>query len=351
MFGKILLLCTCMTLLMGCSSKAPDIRAICLRDAIGNYVIKWETDPPIEGSVKMYVSDKPDTFSHTTPAVYADIKEGIATYITNDNMTRKYFELLFNNKYTRIVGARSVVMDSVQNLRDMGGYFTRNHQMTRWGKLFRSGQLSSLSEWDSIRLNNLGIKTIIDLRTDAEIAAAPIRYTNANLIHIPIQNAHLSEVPGRIIAGTMRKGDVLVCMQDLYLQLITDNREQLIKVLDEFQNPDNYPILFNCTLGKDRTGFLAAILLAAIGIPEETIIKDYMASNEYIDLRQLAYMAHNLSSDAQEAITVIVSANESFIDLALRKIRKDYGSVSKYLSKGLLLDEKKRDNLKDILLY
>lgn len=351
MCGKFLFLYAGIALLMGCTSKAPDIRAICLRDNIGNYLIKWETEPLIKGTVKMYVSDTPDSFSNHTPAVQANINDGIATYITNDNMTRKYFELVFNNKYYRIVGARSIVMDSVQNLRDMGGYFTRNHRMTRWGKLFRSGQLSPLSEWDSIRLNNLGIKTIIDLRTDAEIKAAPIQYTNANIIHIPISNAQMPEVPNRILSGTMRKGDAILCMQDLYLQLITNNTKQLAKALEEFQNPDNYPILFNCTLGKDRAGFLAAILLAAIGIPEDTILKDYMASNEYIDLSQLANKAHHLNSDAQEAITVFVSTNESFINLARQKIQKEYGSVDKYLSKGLQLDEKKRDNLKDILLY
>ena len=351
MLSKVIFLCTGLLLLIGCNSRSPEIRAVCLRDDIGNYVIKWETEPIIEGTVKMYVSDSPDTFTYDAPAIYANIKEGIATYITHDNTTRKYFEMVFNIKCSRIVGARSVVMDSIQNLRDMGGYNIRNKKTTRWGKLFRSGQLSSLSEWDSIRLDNLGIKTIIDLRTDAEIAAKPVKYTNAKIVHIPITNAQLPELPARIMSGTIRKGDAILYMQDLYLQLITENTQQFVKALEELQNPDNYPILFNCTLGKDRSGFLAAILLAALGASEDTIIKDYMASNEYINLNQLAYLARNLSTDAQEAITVVVSTNESFINLAIQKIRKDYGSVDKYLTKELQLDEKRRNRLKDILLY
>lgn len=351
MFGRFLLLCTGIMLLASCNSNITEIRTICLRDNIGNYVIKWETAPSMDGTLKMYVSDSPDTFNDNTPVIYADIHDGIATYITNDNITRKYFELVFNNKYYRILGARSVVMDSVQNLRDMGGYFTRDNRMTRWGKLFRSGQLSSLSEWDSIRLDKLGIKTIIDLRTDTEIAASLTKYTRANIIHIPISNARLSDIPLRVASGTIRKGDAVLYMQDLYLQLITDNKEQLAKALDEFQNPDNYPILFSCTLGKDRTGFLAAVLLAAIGVPEETVLRDYMASNEYINLSHLAYLARDLNSDAQEAITAIVSTNESYMDLALKKIQKDYGSVDKYLTQGLGMDEKKRGKLKDVLLY
>ena len=82
MLGKILSLFASVILLVGCSSNAPDIRAICLRDDIGNYVIKWETDPVIEGIVKMTVSDNPDLFTNESPIIYANIKDGVATYIT-----------------------------------------------------------------------------------------------------------------------------------------------------------------------------------------------------------------------------------------------------------------------------
>ena len=118
MLGKILSLFASVILLVGCSSNAPDIRAICLRDDIGNYVIKWETDPVMEGIVKMTVSDNPDLFTNESPIIYANIKDGVATYITNDNISRKYFRLSFNDKYPRIIGARSAVMDSVQNFRE-----------------------------------------------------------------------------------------------------------------------------------------------------------------------------------------------------------------------------------------
>ena len=175
MLGKILSLFASVILLVGCSSNAPDIRAICLRDDIGNYVIKWETDPVMEGIVKMTVSDNPDLFTNESPIIYANIKDGVATYITNDNISRKYFRLSFNDKYPRIIGARSAVMDSVQNFRDLGGYTSTNGKTVKWGKVFRSGELSSLSEWDSIRLDNLGIKTIIDLRKNPSPPLSNIR--------------------------------------------------------------------------------------------------------------------------------------------------------------------------------
>ena len=65
----------------------------------------------------------------------------------------------------------------------------------------------------------------------------------------------------------MRKGDAGVYMEDEYLQFVTDNTDQFAKVLEQFQNEDNYPILISCSYGKDRTGFLTAMLLAALDIP------------------------------------------------------------------------------------
>lgn len=353
MTKQILLLLISIILLSGCTSmSAPEIRSLCLRDDIGNYVIKWETDPYTDGTLKLYVSDNPESFNMSTPAMNVNIANGVATYITNDNISRKYFMLSFNDKFFQTVGSRSVTMDSVQNLRDIGGYFNKQkNKMTRWGKIFRSGELRALSNRDTCRIENLGIKTILDLRSENEKAIAPIQHGIAKIIPVPIPVRNMDNVVARISEGTMRKGDALLFMQDTYLRYIELDAEQFSKALKVFLDEDNYPILINCSMGKDRTGFLTAMLLAAVGIPEETITRDYLASNEYINIPKLAYMARDLSSDSQESITVLLSANESLMDLVFRQIRKEYGSTDKFLSKALHLTEKERDRLKDIVLY
>lgn len=348
---RFIFLFTSVTLLAGCSYSTPEIRTLCLRDDIGNYIIKWETEPQMEGMVKMYVSDNPEVFNKSIPSGYANIHEGVTTYITNDNISRKYFLLSFNDKYFQTVGARSVTMDGIQNFRDIGGYFNNHNQMTHWGKVYRSGQLTTLTERDSIRLENLGIKTILDLRSEEEIATSPFHYTKANIINVPVHINGKEEITNRLKDGQMRKGDGILFMQDIYLQFVTQDNPQFAKALKVFLNKDNYPILINCSMGKDRAGFLSAMLLAALDVPEEIVRKDYMASNDYININQLAFMARDLNADAQEAITVLVSANEALMDLVFRKIRKDYGSTDKYLTKGLRLSEKERDSIKDIMLY
>ena len=185
---QILFFFCCVMLFMRCdSNQTPTIRAICVRDNIGNYIIKWETDPQMEGKMKLYVSDTPDAFNLSAPCAYADIQEGIVTYITDDNISRKYFLLSFNDNYFRTIGARFVQMDGIQNLRDIGGYFDRKRQhMTQWGKVYRSGVIRALSSNDKIRMKNLNIKTIIDLRGDDERKRMPEQPTDANVISIPI---------------------------------------------------------------------------------------------------------------------------------------------------------------------
>ncbi|MCD7938373.1 MAG: tyrosine-protein phosphatase [Tannerellaceae bacterium] len=351
MSEKFLFLLSGIIALTSCSSPSVEVRSVCLRDAIGNYIIKWETDPPMEGLMKLYVSDNPDQFMKSRTAGQANIADNIMTYITNDNVTRKYFLLTFNEKYPQILGSRYVPMDEVDNLRDLGGYPSSGEYMTRWGKVYRSGDLYGMTVLDSIRMSNLGIRTIIDLRTEEEVFQAPVSYTGANVIHIPVSNGNYQDIHNKLINKRARKGDGMLFMQDLYLQYITENNTQFAKALEVFLDKDNYPILFNCTYGKDRAGFLAAMLLSALDVPEETIYRDYTLSNQYINIRRIDEFARTLDTYGQETITVMLAANEGLLDLAFRKIKKEYGSVDKYLSSELNLNEKKRAQLKDIMLY
>ncbi len=306
----------------------------------------------MKGKVKVYASDNPNVFNKNIPVGFANIEDGITTYITDDNITRKYFLLSFNDKYDETVSAHLVHMDSIQNFRDIGGYATKQgNRSTRWGKVFRSGNIGGLSDRDTIRMDNLKIKTIIDLRTAEEIKASPISYKQAQIIHIPIELESEGKIYDRIKEGRVRKGDGVLFMQDMYLHYMTDKSGQFAKAMKLFLDKDNYPILFNCTMGKDRVGFLSAMLLAALGVPEEMILYDYVLSNEYIDLKRYEPSVHQLSSDSQETLTVILTVDESYMDFVFKMINKEYGSVEKYLNKELNLSDKDLSILKENMLF
>ncbi|OAV65809.1 Protein tyrosine/serine phosphatase [Bacteroidales bacterium Barb6XT] len=354
MTDRILSLFVGLTVLSGCSPDAPDIHTLCLRDAVGNYVIKWETIPPVDGRVKIYVSHNPNKFNlKAAPAVQADISRGIATYTTDDNVTRQYFYLTFNDKAGQVTGARLLEMDSVLNLRDVGGYFNSDNRMTRWGMVYRSGDLSCLSTSDSLRLNSLGLKTVIDLRSSQEADRTPLNLKDVNIFRLPLTVGTMNGIWSFLHDERMRKGDAAVYMQDLYLKFITENSETFAQALRLFLDKTNYPILFSSALGKDGAGFLASLLLSALSVPDETITDDYLASNDYVTLSRFADIADisTLSSEAEKALLVLLSADNSFLSPLRQKVRADYGTFPEYLGSALGFLPKSCAKLQDILLY
>ncbi len=349
---KLFVICvTGFVLLSGCSSKEPDIQVLCNWTKIGNYIIKWETNPPMDGALKVYVSDNPELFDKNSLACTADLKRGVTRFISNDNITRKYFLLSFNDKYFRTVSARWLTLDYVHNLRDLGGYFTADRKhMVRWGRVFRSGQLSDINELDSFRIANLKVKTIIDLRSAEDFRNHPSKYTNANIINIPILKNDFDELQKKVQEGRMRRGDAMLYLQDLYLQFIFKYSGQFGKALKLFADKENYPILFNCYLGKDQSGFLAAMLLEILGMPEETIIRDYADSWGCIRKDLLMYLAKDLGYDGQETITTLLSSNEALMSFTLQQIKKKYGSIDNYVSKELKISDSERDAIRNAIL-
>lgn len=350
MLNKYFVVLLMLSMLGACSMSEPTIHTNCQRDEIGNYIIKWEISPSMDGTVSITASNDPDHFNEAA-SKYVNIRDGVTTFVTNDNFGRKYFRLNFNDKFKRVVGSRSVKMDSVQNIRDLGGYTNLKGKMVKWGKVFRSGQISHLTEWDSIRLNNLGIKTIIDLRSSWEQDIEPCGYRGADIVSIPVEIPRSREVIQRIQAGEIRKGDAFLAMQDEYIQFVTRNTEAFSKALGVFQDSSRYPILVCCSFGKDRSGFLSMLLLDLLEVEPETIRNDYMSSNDYIDTNFFAKWAQQLSSDSQESVTVLLLAHEELLDILNHQIEKDYGSIGNYVSQGLRITEDERNKIKEILLY
>jgi len=201
-------------------------------------------------------------------------------------------------------------------------------------------------------LSKLGIRTILDLRTEDEATDSPVSYTGAKVISLPVSMGNLDEIMRRLKEGQIRKGDGVLFMQDLYLQYVTDNSTSFSEAFQVLLSEDNYPLLITSTFGKDKVGFMTALILSTLQVPEELIYSDYSLSQDWYaeNTRRMRGFARTLNQDAQEALTVMLQTNEAYLDLAFRKIRKDYGSVDKYLIKELNLSEKDLGKLKELLL-
>ncbi len=350
MNNNLKLILFCLLSLVGCTEQTCEIRSICIRNNIGNYILKWETNPPMEGTMRFYVSDTPNSFNMSQPAGYADIKDEVTTYITQDNLKRKFFRLTFNGHHQQDIAARHTLMDSIQNFRDEGGYKNSKGKKIKWGKIYRSGFIGKYTDRDSIRISDAGIKTIIDLRTEEEVIENPLFFPHIRIVHIPIQAGNRADILQRLKDNKVRSRDGFLFMEDIYIKFVTQSTDDFAQILQLFVDENNYPILVQDDLGKDRAGYLLSLVMMLLDIPYETVVKDYMESNRYINPLFMSNEVKSLSWDAQEALTVMLSTNESFLEVAYNEIDRKYGSFKAFRGEGLLFSTKNKEKLKDILL-
>ena len=181
---------------------------------------------------------------------------------------------------------RVIHLKGTSNTRDIGGYRTSDGRTLRWRQIIRSDNLSRLTDSDFQKLEEMGLKTIIDLRTDRENEQGPTVWQGDNppqIYHFPIGRADNdwfnaqrkllknNRFTERQSMAHMVNGYRMIAKEGLpsYQQLMT-------LVLDE----SNWPVLIHCNAGKDRAGVATMLILEALGVDQETIMEDFLLTNE-----------------------------------------------------------------------
>ena len=169
MYKNLLSWLTVLLVLPSCSGTSPAISVVCEENNVGNCIIKWETAPILKGQVKVYTSTSPETIPENSPIAITNISSGKMTIVTNDPSQRYYYLMVFNNKYRIKVATRNINIPGIQNFRDLGGYESAGTgKSLRWGMIYRSAQIDSIPPCSRQELKNMGIRTIIDLRSENE---------------------------------------------------------------------------------------------------------------------------------------------------------------------------------------
>ena len=175
---------------------------------------------------------------------------------------------------------RLLALIGAHNFRDLGGYPTTDGRATRWGRLFRSDALHELTEDDLEVLRQVGLATVIDLRTATELERTgrgplgdePIAYLHASV---------LQEEGGESVATPAPpEGD----QAERYMWYLDVGGDALAKALTLAAGPANQPVVFHCTAGKDRTGVLAALVLDILGVDHSVIVEDYTITATRMEL-------------------------------------------------------------------
>ena len=179
---------------------------------------------------------------------------------------------------------RHINFESVPNFRDLGGYRTQDGRAVAWRRLFRSAALHSMSRPDIARFKeDIRPRAVLDLRSPSE----PNKQREISLLGEV--GARYHNVPFRPTSPEYTKHEMELFrdatdMGELYLYRICQPEfgKRLVDSLELIAERNNHPLVFHCTAGKDRTGVLAAMLLAAAGVIDEDISHDYTLSAPFI---------------------------------------------------------------------
>ena len=144
----------------------------------------------------------------------------------------------------------------------------------------------------------------------------------------------------RLAAGTLTAAVAREIMRESYRNYVRHNTHSF-RTLFAYLLDDRAPLVIHCTAGKDRTGFACALVLHALGVPDEVIGEDYLLTNRFY--RRDPYSATDLPNDVRQAIG---SVESSFLAAGFDTIRADYGDLETYFMMGLGVGERERAKLK-----
>ena len=167
---------------------------------------------------------------------------------------------------------RVLSLDYAQNVRDLGGYSTADGRTTAWGRCVRSGDMDQLSTGDRQALVAHGIDTVIDLRMEKEIAAAPNRFQDSGDVHFVIHDFWGQRFDN--YRSRNKGAPPEVKLADLYCQGLVQSAFVMAAIMRTVAAADG-GVAFHCRSGKDRTGLVAAFLLDLAGVPRTVICEDY----------------------------------------------------------------------------
>ena len=221
---------------------------------------------------------------------------------------------------------RLIDLEGCLNFRDLGGYPTSDGRTVRWRRVFRSDALHLLTDADVARIRHeLGVRDVIDLRSTAEVRSEGRGLIEAD----PIRFHHVPLFDGEVRAED-RERAAQISLADRYVFMAELAHEAIGRVITTLARAES-PAVFHCAAGKDRTGVISALLLDLLGVPDDLVVADYVATQENLDaiverlnsLEGYRTMLSALPPDTMHADP------ETIVEF-LARLRAKHGTVEEY---------------------
>lgn len=226
--------------------------------------------------------------------------------------------------------ASGTLVPGAMNFRDVGG-LPAEGGVTRSGVLYRSGNLAAVTDEGRAALRGLGLRRIIDLRDDVEVRWEPSRIDGLDL--------ETQRVP--LFTGSVASFFAAdVNLAGLYSSLIDESADQVVEVVRGIIQAQ--PVLVHCTVGKDRTGVVVALTLAAAGVETEAVIADYARTESMLPAERNAAVLRQLRTMHPDAVNLEELATRSpapVMRAMLKHLDAVFGSPADYLRANGLADD------------
>ncbi len=239
------------------------------------------------------------------------------------------------------------------NLRDFGGYATEDGGVVRRHRLYRSGSLAHLTEEARQAFADLGITLICDLRREEEKAEepTPIFRHSPRRLEIPIYPGSALRVSDQGSPAQLTLAQRIDFMVTINRELARDHTEDYARMFEALLEHEDEGFLVHCSAGKDRTGFACALILHALGVPEETVLEDYLLTNATLDFegyvlpKLIARYGHEAVPD-RDAVMALAGVRPEYLRGAYEAIEADFEGVENYIENAIGLDASARRRLR-----
>lgn len=230
---------------------------------------------------------------------------------------------------------RRVVLERGHNMRDLGGYVTGDGRTIGWGRLYRAGSLSTLSPTDLATFDALGIRTVIDLRSEREVAERGVFDVAGYPVafhHLPVIDATWQET--EVPEFDESEDGIVEFLVWAYRSMLAEGGDRFAHAIGLLAVPGNLPAVFHCAAGKDRTGLLAALVLGGLGVDDEAIALDYGLSEGAMQAMLEWASVHDPERVAlmSQMPAAMLAARPAAMREILAGLRDDHGSVAGYLT-------------------